>query len=167
VSRLKPHLCYLWYVLRHKWCVLLECWYLGIRWRGIIHDWSKFMPCEWFPHVQHFYGPEPIRRDETGYYKPTGVSEEFDRAWLHHIHSSPHHWQHWHLVQDESEDKILSMPVNCILEMVADWRGAGRAQGTPDTLAWYRKHRQKMQLHPDSRVWVEFLLQVPYRERLA
>jgi hypothetical protein len=165
-SHTKPHLQYLWYVAHHKWYVFLECWHCGIRWRGIIHDWSKLTPAEWFPYVRHFHGPTPIQRDPVGYYKPTGISEEFDRAWLHHIHRNPHHWQHWLLVQDEDKDKILPMPRPCLLEMVADWRGAGKAQCTPDTLAWYRKHRTKMQLHPDSRAMVECLLQVPAEERM-
>lgn len=159
---LKPHLQYLSYVIRHKWYVLKECFSYGLFWRGVKHDWSKFLPSEWFPYVHHFYGSEnraeKIKRDETGYYKPTGVSKVFDRAWLHHIHYNDHHWQHWLLVQDEDEDKILQMPTNALWEMVCDWRGAGRAQGHSDIIPWYKKHKEKMQLHPLSREFVELLI---------
>lgn len=92
---MKAHLAYLWYVLRHKWFVFLECWRLGIPWLGVVHDMSKFTPGEWFPYVNHFYGPDSHHkdgshapkqiRDETGYYKPTNTGDAaFDFAWLLH-----------------------------------------------------------------------------------
>lgn len=40
-------------------------------------------------------------------------------------------------------------------EMLADWRGAGRASGNPDTAAWYMKNRENIKLHPDTRAWIE------------
>lgn len=40
-------------------------------------------------------------------------------------------------------------------EMLADWRGAGRALGYPDTKAWYVKNRDNIHLHPETRAWVE------------
>lgn len=41
-------------------------------------------------------------------------------------------------------------------EMLADWQGAGRAQGHGDnTLGWYAKNRDKMLLHPETRAWIE------------
>lgn len=45
-------------------------------------------------------------------------------------------------------------------EMLADWRGAGRATGNPDTKAWYLKNRHNMRLHPDTRVWIERELKI-------
>jgi len=42
--------------------------------------------------------------------------------------------------------------------MLADWRGAGKAQGAPDITLWYEAHGHKMQLHPDTRRWVEGML---------
>jgi hypothetical protein len=44
--------------------------------------------------------------------------------------------------------------------MVADWQGAGRALGKPDTRAWYEANKGKMQLAPLSRARVEGLLGV-------
>jgi len=52
----------------------------------------------------------------------------------------------------------LPMPHKYILEMVADWRGAGRAYGNPDTQNWYRLNKDKMILHQDTRREVEELL---------
>jgi hypothetical protein len=42
--------------------------------------------------------------------------------------------------------------------MVADWIGAGLAQGKPDVLGWYLANEHKMLLHSDTRASVERLL---------
>ena len=152
------HFKYLSYVIRHKWYVMIECWKFGLYWTGIVHDWSKFLPCEWFPYANYFYGPKFPGRDETGYYKPTDTGDDaFDRAWLHHQKVNKHHWQWW-VLPDEDGWKTLEMPRKYILEMIADWRGAGKAQGTPDTLAWYRKNMHKMKLGMLTRSQVERLI---------
>lgn len=156
------HFQYLGYVIRHKWFVLVECWRFGLYWTGIVHDWSKFTPAEWFPYVNFFYGDRPSPRDETGYYKPTDTGDyAFDMAWLHHQKVNKHHWQWWVLPEDDGGFKTMEMPLKYIKEMVADWRGAGLAQGTPDTLAWYRKNKDKMMLSPATRIVVESLIDWP------
>jgi hypothetical protein len=163
---LKAHLAYLSYVLRHKWFVFLECCRMGIPWLGLIHDLSKFRPSEWSPYVNHFHGPNSHHkdgshapqqiRDETGYYKPTDTGDAaFDFAWLLHQKRNRHHWQWWVLPEDNGGLVTLPMPSRYRREMIADWRGAGRAQGTPDTRAWYLKHKDDMALHPETRAWVE------------
>jgi hypothetical protein len=40
-------------------------------------------------------------------------------------------------------------------EMLADWIGAGRAVGKPNTWEWYEANKDKMKLNPDTRVWVD------------
>lgn len=160
---------YFIYLLRHKWFVFLEAYKLGIPWLGIIHDMSKLLPDELIPYANHFYGPgshhkdgnhasKGIRtgRDATGYYKPTDTGDPaFDFAWLLHQKRNRHHWQWWILPEDDGGLKVLDMPDYCRKEMLADWRGAGRAQGTPDVYAWYIKNGHRMSLHPDTRVWIE------------
>lgn len=155
------HLHYLSYVLRHKWFVFWECVKLGIIWRGIIHDLSKFRWSEWLPYVRYFYGKYPkwddVKRILPAYDGPTeeSVTGDFDIAWLLHQHRNPHHWQYWLLIQDDESDKILPMPDKYRREMLADWRGAGQACGTPDTYKWYLAHKDKIQLHPETRLWIE------------
>jgi hypothetical protein len=50
---------------------------------------------------------------------------------------------------------ILEMPERYRREMLADWRGAGLAQGTPNTLAWYSVRGKRLPLGPETRTWVE------------
>lgn len=156
---MKRYWAYLLYVLRHKWFVFLEATKLRIPWLGIIHDYSKFLPSEFIPYARHFNNPDgtPVKvRDETGYYKPTDTGDEpFDFAWLLHQKRNKHHWQWWVLPEDEGGLKVLQMQDKYQREMLADWYGAGRAQGTPDSSIWYAKHKDKMSLHPNTREWIE------------
>lgn len=156
---MRRHWQYLLYVLRHKWFVFLECSRLNVPiWNAVFHDWTKFRPSEWFPYARFFHNPDGTLRqirDKTGYYKPTDTgSAEFDHAWFLHAKRNKHHWQWW-AMPTESSVKYIPIPDTYIREMIADWRGAGRAQGTPDTLAWYRANRDKIQLHESTRRAVE------------
>ncbi len=163
---MSAHRRYASYVLRHKWFVFRA----GLRtkaplWRLVIHDWSKMTPAEWFPYVQTFYG-----RGEAYYRqgdrmigslrRPRGYGQAaFDRAWLHHQHANPHHWQHWVLREDDGGPKVLPMPEKFVREMVADWMGAGRAiTGRWEVAEWYGKNRERILLHDDTRALVDALI---------
>lgn len=151
------HCKYWWYVVRHRFFVFVECCKLGIPLRGFLHDRSKYRPSEWFPYVGFFHGKgKTFKRDKTGYYKPTDTGDSaFDFAWLLHQKRNDHHWQWWILPSDEGGVKVLPMSSQARREMLADWKGAGRAQHRPDTRAWYLANWYKLQLHPDTRAWVD------------
>jgi len=156
----KKHLQYLSYVARHKMFVAAECFKVGLYKRGLFHDWHKFLPSEWVPYTNFFYGPkkeEVVGRDETGYYKPTDTGDkDFDFAWLLHQKRADHHWQWWILPEDDGGSKILPMSEEARLEMICDWRGASMAQGKKGEIRkWYIEHADKMQLHPETRAWIE------------
>lgn len=160
----RKHFQYLWYVLRHKWFVFVECCKLGIPWRGIVHDWHKFLPSEWFAYVNFFYesdGTKKQRRDKTGYYKPDDTGDSaFDLAWFLHQKRASHHWQSWCFPDTNGKIKIIAMPHESCLEMLADWRGAARAQGLHiDSIPeWYKMNKDKMHLHTKTRQWLEIEL---------
>lgn len=164
---MKKHLLYLSYVLRHKWYVLVECIKVGLWWRGLVHDLSKFLPSEWSPYVCSFYGRWSYND------RPQWLSDNFNVAWIKHQHRNSHHWQYWVLIGDvlsplegydpKDNSQCLPMPDRCRREMIADWRGAGRAQGLGDnTLTWYAKNRDNMRLHLETRRLVE--LEIGYKE---
>lgn len=152
---MKAHWKYFKYVARHKWFVFLACLEYGLIWRGIKHDWTKFLPSEWFPYVEYFYGRKP-NNGATGYahqLKPDDT--DFNYAWNHHQKRNSHHWQYYVLNFDEGGLLALDMPILDRKEMIADWRGAGMAQGRPKTWEWYEVNKDRMQLHSDTRQWVE------------
>ena len=159
---MKKHFQYLSYIVRHKWFVFLAADNLHITWLGLIHDWSKFRPDEWLPYAEFFYGKKAKPpRDSTGYYKPYNTGDErFDFAWLLHQKRNKHHWQWWILPLDDGGFKAMPMPDCFRREMLADWIGAGKAQGRPKTWEWYEKNKGKMILHPDTRTWIERELEV-------
>jgi hypothetical protein len=140
---MKKHWEYLKYVLLHKWLVFQECRRLGITWRGIVHDMSKFSEEEWSSYVETFYG----HKDK--------VKANFAVAWLHHKHHNSHHWQFW--IGDDNEP--LQMPDADVLEMVADWRAMAKARGKGwNAKPWYERNKDKMNLHFLTRERVEAML---------
>jgi hypothetical protein len=169
VMSIRRHIEYAKYLIRHKWFVFLAGWNLGIPLLALMHDNSKFRPSEWFPYARFFYEPDGTKRtkrDKTGYYKPTDTGNaDFDFAWLLHQKRNKHHWQWWVLPEDGGGIKVLEMPDKYRREMIADWIGAGQAQGTPDTRHWYIANRHKMQLHPTTRALVEDYLYLMYHDK--
>lgn len=154
---------YFWYVIRHKWFVFVECCKFDYTWLGLVHDWSKFLPSEFIPYARHFYGDKKSDikkgRDETGYYKAGDTGDvAFDFAWLLHQKRNKHHWQWWMLPEDDGGIKLFEMPDKYREEMLADWRGAGKAQGTSNAKVWYQKNKDKMQLSSQTRKWIEEVL---------
>ena len=149
---MRKYIKYFWYVVRHKWFVFVECCRFGVPLLGVIHDWQKLTPTEWYPYMMTFSSGKWKYNE-----RPQWLIDSFDYAWLHHQHLGPHHWQYWILTQDEDENKILPMPDKYRKEMLADWIGAGKAILGKDanTLKWYMKNRLKIQFHPDTRKWID------------
>lgn len=152
---MKAHWQYLKYVLRHKWYVFRGCRLLGVPLhQAIIHDWVKFLPVEWFPYVRQFYNPDGTKRsvrDASGAYDPNAQADAFKRAWLHH-QRQPHHWQAWISIGDGGNLVPLPIPQRFVLEMVADWYGAGMAiSGVNDVEPWYLKNKDKIVLEDGTR----------------
>lgn len=144
------------YVICHKWFVFLECWKMGIPWLGIVHDWSKFWPSEFIPYARYFGGEITKGRDETGYYKPCDTGDlNFERAFFYHTRRNKHHWQSWVLATGSASVKALPIPEKYLREMLADWHGAGKAQGISNAKAWYEAHKDDLVLHLRSRRWLE------------
>lgn len=150
---MKMYLKYIRSVSRHKWFVFLECCKEGIPLRGLLHDMSKFLPSEFFPYARFFNGD---RRNKPAYYKPYGTGDDaFDFAWLRHQKRNQHHWQWWVLPEDDGGTKVMPMSDIFRLEMWCDWRGAGKAYNNGNTVEWYDNNKGNMQLHPETRAWIE------------
>lgn len=161
------HLHNLSYLARHKWFVFLAGIKLNVPILAlIVHDCSKLLPSEWFPYTNYFWQfnqnriGKLVSGDSTGaYFHDPGSDVAFDTAWLKHIHRNPHHWQHWILREDEGATKILDMPYRYVLEMVADWMGAGRAQtGKWGVSEWYQKNKDNIRISDNTRKRVEEIL---------
>lgn len=148
---MKKYVKYFWYVMRHKWYVMIECFKYGIYWRGIIHDFSKFRPSEFFPYANHFFGDGIKDKSELS---------PFNFAWMLHQKRNDHHWQWWCLMLNADESSwVFSMSRSALLEMVADWKGAQKAiHGKVDLMKWYDAHKDLMAFAPETKMELQILL---------
>lgn len=156
---MKTHWRYFKAVCRHKWFVLLACFSTGVPiWSAILHDWDKYLPDEWRPYAQFFYGGR-VQRAKDGTFVRDKNETAFNYAWLLHQKRNQHHWQWWLLYMDDGYTLVFPMSDRARREMLADWIGAGRAyvkNWTPQTTAtWYEQNQNKMLLHPETRMWIE------------
>lgn len=118
---------------------------------GFAHDQSKDEPDEYNAYDAYFYGNN----------RSFKVVQDYQRAWLLHIHRNPHHWQHWVLINDDPKEGeiVLEMPYDYIIEMICDWWAFSWAQENLDEIFnWYEEHSKYMKLAPDTRKTVEDIL---------
>ena len=103
----------------HKFWVFYYCCRLGIPFRGIVHDMSKFSPTEFFESVKYYSGTDsPINKCK----EINGVSY----AWLHHRGRNKHHLEYW--IDDFDKGMVFKIiPYKYSVEMLCDFLGAGRA----------------------------------------
>ncbi len=114
------------------------------------HDKSKDNTDEYEAYDKYFYGNRSYE-----------AQQEFNKAWLRHIHRNYHHWQHWVLINDDPEEdmKILDMPDVYIIEMICDWWSFSWKKGKLDEIFnWYNDHKDYMKLSEYTRKTVERIL---------
>jgi len=159
---MKQYVRYLSYISRHKYYVFRECVAFGLFWRGVFHDMDKLRPSSFIAYANQFYNKDGTKkqiRDETGYYKPTDTGNPaFEKAWFEHTRRNDHHWQYWILAIEEGEEKMLEMPWGAVQEMICDWIGAGKAQGTPNSLKWWNANKHKMRFNINTKVAIRSAL---------
>ena len=115
------------------------------------HDESKFNQDEYSAYDKYFYGGN----------RSYAVVQEFNYAWLEHIHRNPHHWQHWVLISEDSDDGeiIMDMPYQYIIEMICDWWTFSWRKGNLyEIFDWYDKHKDYIKLSTLTRMEVEIIL---------
>lgn len=115
------------------------------------HDQSKDEADEYEAYDAYFYGGN----------RSYAVVQNYQRAWLLHIHRNPHHWQYWVLINDDPKEGeiVLEMPYDYIIEMICDWWAFSWASGNlKEIFNWYEEHSQYMKLAPKTRKTVDDIL---------
>ena len=108
------------------------------------HDMSKHDAYEYDAYDKYFYGKN----------KSFEVVQDFNKAWLHHIHMNSHHWQHWVLINDDPNEGeiILDMPYIDIIEMICDWWSFSWKKGNLwEIFEWYDERKEYIKLSKDTR----------------
>lgn len=114
-----------------------------------VHDESKFSNEEYDAYDKYFYGGN----------RSYEVRNEFDKAWLHHIHNNPHHWQYWVLLKDDGDIEVLDMPTNYIIEMICDWWSFSWNDGDLfEIFNWYGANKDIIKLSTWTKITVENIL---------
>ena len=101
-----------------------------------LHDLSKFSHIEALPYATHDFS--------SNKYSP-----EFQRAWVHHKNKNEHHPEFWLNPNRKGKVDPLPMPDIYILEMFADWIGAGKTYGD-ELETWLPKNFHTFKFHPET-----------------
>lgn len=136
-------------VRRHRREVRKLCVQCGLRWRGLVHDLSKYSPTEFWNGVKYFTGTDSPHNGERKAYG-------YSKAWLHHKAHNKHHAEYW---QDVSRDKGIvcaDIPVKYFVEMVCDRIAAckvyrGDKFNKWDPFNYYLSHVNENQFSPKTR----------------
>lgn len=119
-----------------------------------MHDLSKFDLDEFPYYAANFSGG---RSGLDVAHDAGKVSDGFAKAWLHHIHLNPHHWQHWIFPDgftpkgSSVEGGVFAMPEEYALEMIADWMGASKTYtGSWDMSHWLSTNMPKITVHSQT-----------------
>ena len=146
-------------ILHHKNLVRHYCFKAGLYKQGIMHDWSKYNPVEFFVGAKFYQdgkrSPNFGEKEERGY----------SSAWLHHKGRNKHHFEYWiDYAMNPKEGLVgMPMPTRYVLEMFCDRVSASKNYNreTYDDsfpLAYYNKNRDHYVLHPHTRELLEKLL---------
>lgn len=120
-------------VFKHRREVRKACFKMGLYYQGLTHDLSKFSIKELkvgFKYSNGKQSPIENEKQELGY----------SYAWQHHQNKNPHHWEYWIDYKTVSPYESIAygvkIPFKYVLEMVADFIGAGK---TYNKKTWNKK----------------------------
>ncbi|MBC8535323.1 DUF5662 family protein [Feifania hominis] len=142
----------------HKALVMKYCFKIGLYRQGLLHDLSKYSPCEFRVGARYFQGnrsPNDAERAATG----------CSSAWLHHKGRNKHHLEYWIDYSPEGDHALagMEMPVRYVAEMFCDRIAACKtykkeAYQDRDAYDYYMKSRDHYLLHPNTQALLEQLL---------
>ena len=145
-------------ITRHKLLVMKYCFRMGLYWRGLMHDLSKYTPTEFLMGVKYYQGnrsPNSAEREDKGY----------SSAWLHHKGRNKHHLEYWMDYAIGPEKKIVGveMPKVYVAEMLCDRIAASRvykkeAYTDASPYEYYMRSKEQGIVHPEThRLLIELL----------
>ena len=140
-------------ITHHRWKVCSHCFRVGLYWRGLTHDLSKYSPTEFWTGAKYYQGtrsPNSYERELYGY----------SAAWMHHKGRNRHHYEYWTDIDPKTKVyRAVPMPRKFFVEMVMDRIAAckiyhGSAYTDADALN-YLVHAEEVRdgsmMHPDTR----------------
>lgn len=144
-------------ITKHRHTVLRHCFRVGLYWRGLLHDLSKYSPTEFLPGAKYYQGtrsPNTAEREANG----------FSRAWIHHKGRNKHHYEYWTDLDLKTKQYVcVPMPTVFFAEMVMDRIAASKIYKGKDytdasALEYLTCSAESRIMHPDTRKKLEFIL---------
>ena len=144
-------------ITKHKILVMQGCFKVGLYWRGIAHDMSKYSPTEFFNGVRYFQGyrsPISAEREDKGY----------SEAWMHHKGRNKHHYEYWTDMNLETRQyESRPMPRKYLVEMVMDRRAAsmnyqGKNYNDAFPLEYQLNSKDRSLMNEQTRKELEYIL---------
>ena len=144
-------------ITKHRWLVVCGCFQVGLIWRGLTHDLSKYTPTEFWNGAKYYQGvrsPNAAEREDKGY----------SEAWMHHKGRNRHHYEYWTDMNLATKNyEAVPMPRKFLVEMVMDRRAAcmtyeGKNYEPGSAFRYFDKSREKSLMHEQTRRELEYLL---------
>ncbi len=137
-------------VMRHRRLVIFHCWRVGILWRGLMHDLSKYSPAEFLNGVRYYQGG--LRSPNEGEREAHGYSI----AWIHHKGRNRHHFEYWTDYNPKTKQvEPVEMPLVFVKEMFCDRLAASKVyQGKNYTdshpFEYFARGKDRRVIHPNT-----------------
>ncbi len=139
-------------VNKHRWEVFKLSLKVGIPFRGLVHDLSKYSYEEFSESVKYY---------ANGKYSPIVNCKKangFSQAWLHHKGRNKHHFEYWYDISAPEPTPII--PFKYMLEMICDRIAASKVYRkkeykTSDPLDYFYKEKAKVILNPKLKSFLE------------
>jgi len=137
-------------ITHHRHLVCRYCFRLGLYRQGLLHDLSKYAPCEFWRGAKYYQG---YRSPNDAERKQNGVS----LAWLHHKGRNRHHFEYWidYCIGKDGKPYMggCKMPLRYVAEMFCDRIAACRVyqkEKYTDASPWEYYQRSKNLKHTDA-----------------
>lgn len=147
-------------ITRHRMIVCRHCFRVGLYWRGLTHDLSKYSWTEFRAGAKYYQGtrsPNTEEREKNGY----------SVAWMHHKGRNRHHFEYWtDLDLVTKRYAPVAMPRVFFVEMVMDRIAAckvyhGKSYRDGDALEYFEhalEARESMMMHPKTKRELTYIL---------
>ncbi len=147
-------------ITKHRWKVRGGCFRVGLYWRGLVHDLSKYSPSEFISGARYYQGtrsPNSREREVVGY----------STAWMHHKGRNKHHYEYWTDIDIKTRTyRPVKMPRKYFIEMITDrvaacktYHGKNYRDGDPlDYFLHAAEGRDSEMMHPQTRRDLVFVL---------
>jgi hypothetical protein len=102
---------------------------------ALIHDKSKWSIYEYDGYRKHF---NPVDNTEK---EDPNTKIEYDRAWLHHMNTNPHHPEYWIMRDNYDGVRPIEMERVYIAELILDWASVGMIFNN-NPYKWFIKNKK-------------------------